>query len=107
MLSEKLKELRLKNKDAQADIAKVIGVSRQAYNNYEAGIRTPDSNTLVALANYFGVTTDYLLGRTDTPMPVSSAASFVDGKSYEDMPEEALQQLREYEAFLREKYKKK
>jgi transcriptional regulator with XRE-family HTH domain len=40
---------------------------RRNYQRYEKGEVDPPSSKLVVLANYFGVSTDYLLGRTDTP----------------------------------------
>lgn len=49
-------------------VAKAIGLSSmQTYANYEYGRREPDFNTVDKLANLFNVSTDYLLGRTDTP----------------------------------------
>ena len=58
---QKLIELRKKAKMTQAQMAKVIGVSRQAYSNYESGLRKPDYDVLKTLAKYFGTTVDYLL----------------------------------------------
>lgn len=37
----------------------------RTYQNYEGGQREPNFSTLIALADFFDVTTDYLLGRTD------------------------------------------
>lgn len=62
----RLKGLRKKHKIIQADIAVAIKVSRQAYNNYESGKRQPDISTLALIADFFGVSTDYLLGRTQS-----------------------------------------
>ena len=46
-------------------MSKEIGVSRQVYSNWENEINQPDYNFLVKLADFFGVSTDYLLGRSD------------------------------------------
>lgn len=62
MFPKRLKELRNKKKLTQQDMADFLGISRQGYGKYEDGKSEPDHNTLVKLANYFGVTTDYLLG---------------------------------------------
>lgn len=68
----RLIELR-KNKDVtQEDVAKFLGVTRPAYTAYEAGRRQPDYKILQKLAKYFEVTTDYLLGNSDIPNPISS-----------------------------------
>lgn len=66
---ENIKLLRTEKGYAQRDIAALLGVSQQAYSNYEAGRREPDLAALCNLANIFGVTVDYLLGRDDTPQP--------------------------------------
>ena len=48
-------------------MAELLGVKLRAYQYYESEGRNPTLDNLVALADYFGVTTDYLLGRTDNP----------------------------------------
>ena len=58
----KLKELRKLNNKKQKDIAKDLNLSVQAYCNYENGDLEPNFDTLIKLANYFGVSIDYLLG---------------------------------------------
>ncbi|HIT02801.1 MAG TPA: helix-turn-helix transcriptional regulator [Candidatus Enterenecus merdae] len=50
----------------QSDVAAYLGIEVRSYQYYEAGRRRPDYEGLVALADYFDVTTDYLLGRADT-----------------------------------------
>ena len=62
-----LKEIRVSRGKNQYDIANMLGISYQAYAHYEAGRRQPDPGTLKKLADYFGVTIDYLLGRSDAP----------------------------------------
>ena len=64
---ERLKELRLQRKATQWDIANVLGVTDRAFRFYETGGREPTIAGLIALADYFGVTVDYLIGRTDKP----------------------------------------
>lgn len=49
----------------QKNVADAIGVGQSTYKNYECGFREPNGDTIVQLANLFGVTTDYLLGRTE------------------------------------------
>ena len=48
-------------------MAEFLGVKLRAYQYYESEGRNPTLESLVALADYFGVTTDYLLGRADSP----------------------------------------
>lgn len=50
---------------SQFEVAKAINVTKNAITNYEAGVREPDYDTLIKLAEFFGETSDYLLGLTD------------------------------------------
>ena len=49
------------------NIDATIGLSRVAYYRYEKGEREPTASILIALADYFDVSLDYLVGRTDNP----------------------------------------
>ena len=60
---EHLKLARKQSGMTQKEVADNIGVGQSTYKNYECGIREPNGDTIVELANLFGVTTDYLLGR--------------------------------------------
>lgn len=53
----------------QEEVAEKLGIKRQAYQPYETGKVTPSVNMIIKMANVFDVTTDYLLGRSDTPHP--------------------------------------
>lgn len=61
----RLKELRSAHGLSQDALGKIAGVSRYAVYTYEKGKAFPTVEGLTALADYFDVTTDYLLGRTD------------------------------------------
>lgn len=63
----KLNELRRSKGESQQDIADFLGVSRVTYTRYENGSRKPDFDTISKLADYFGVSTDYLLGIDKLP----------------------------------------
>lgn len=66
IFSERLRHLRKINGDKpQKTVAFDLGISRGMLSNYELGTREPDYNMLCRLAEYYCVTTDYLLGRTD------------------------------------------
>lgn len=62
MFSNRLKMLRTKKGLSQQNMADFLGITRQGYGKYEDGKSEPDHQSLVKLANYFDVTTDYLLG---------------------------------------------
>lgn len=63
----KIKMLRQQKNINQAELGKIVGVGKTTISNYETGYSVPDLETLIKLADYFGVTTDYLLGRSDKP----------------------------------------
>ena len=65
--SVKLKELRLNNDLTQKQLAKNICVGERSIQDYEYGNRKPNYDAIIKLADYFDVSTDYLLGRTDKP----------------------------------------
>lgn len=58
---KRLKELRLQKGLTQQQVANAIGKTYQAYSYYENGKRDPDTETLKLLADFFNVSTDYLL----------------------------------------------
>ncbi len=60
-LGEKIIDLRKKRGLSQEDLAITLGVSRQAVSKWETGDATPDTDKVIALAEYFDVTTDWLL----------------------------------------------
>ena len=60
--NNRLKEIRLKNKRTQKDLAKFLGVSEQAIAYYEQAKREPSISTWEKLASYFNVPTSYLMG---------------------------------------------
>lgn len=65
----KIRLRNLRGKKNQDTVAKEIGISRASLSYYETGDRKPDINTLYALAQYYNVSSDYLLGLTDVASP--------------------------------------
>ncbi|MCY8504517.1 helix-turn-helix domain-containing protein [Bacillus atrophaeus] len=61
MLGDRLKELRDSKKLTQDKLAEILGISRGTYAHYEINKRKPDYETLIKLADFYGVSTDYLL----------------------------------------------
>ena len=62
---ERIKSLRNERRIYQREVAEYLGVTLRSYQSYESGQSEPNLERLRALADYFGVTTDYLLGRSD------------------------------------------
>lgn len=63
---EKIKELRLERNMTCQAVASAIGLTKNAISNYEADIREPSLSVLKSLCDLFDVTSDYLIGRTDS-----------------------------------------
>lgn len=68
-LSERILALRREHGVLQLEIAAAIGVSLRTYQRFEYGDREPTASSIVALAKFYGVSTDYLLGVSDNPHP--------------------------------------
>lgn len=66
-LSERLQEQRLKKGKTQQEMADFLGLKLRVYQYYESGDRKPVLENLIILADFFDVSIDYLVGRTDTP----------------------------------------
>ena len=64
-LSERLIQLRTEKNILQKDVAIILGLSVAGYQRYEYGTRQPISDIIIKLAEYFQVSTDYLLGQSD------------------------------------------
>lgn len=71
-MSERLKELRKNRGITQSELAKAIGTVERNYRRYEAGVSEPGISVVIALADYFNVSLDYLVGRTDNPKVASN-----------------------------------
>lgn len=65
-LGEKLRNLRIEKHLLQDQVARLVSVEKSSISMYETGMRQPSYITLVRLADVFNVTTDYLLGRTNS-----------------------------------------
>ncbi len=63
MLGDKIKELRTQNNLTQIELAHKLKITRSALSLYELNKRKPDSDLLLIIANFFNVSTDYLLGK--------------------------------------------
>ena len=62
---ERLKEVRVNSGATQQEIARALKIDRTTYNKYENGASNPTPETLSRIADYFHVSVDYLLGRSD------------------------------------------
>lgn len=65
IFSERLKALRLEAKLTQSDVAKEFGISQQAYAKWENAKANPTQSVITKLANFYNVSIDYLMGKSD------------------------------------------
>jgi len=65
-LKEILKKLRKEKGVLQKEMTELLNITERQYGNYEAGRVDPPTSKLIILADYFGVSLDYLVGRADS-----------------------------------------
>ena len=71
MAYNRIRELREDHDLRQVDIANVLKMSQTGYSKYETGENDVPTAILIALADFYKVSTDYILDRTDDPKPYS------------------------------------
>lgn len=65
MYGNRLKELRKEQNITQSNLAKILNVTQDSISLWEKNKRVPDTQYIIQLADYFNVSADYLLGRSD------------------------------------------
>ncbi len=91
----RIKELRLEKNISQIDLAKLLNTSQQSVSFYEMGKRDPDTKTLGILSDFFNVSIDYLLCKSDVKKP----EKLLD--DYNMLSEDSKQQLEKYIELLK------
>lgn len=99
LLGLRIKELRKEKGLRQSELATTLHVSQQAVGSWETGRTVPGADTLNVLADYFNVTTDYLLGRSEKKDDDTKTADIKDDDvifTYEgrQIPKEDLELIR-------------
>lgn len=111
---EYLKQLRAEKGVSQQIVADYLEITRQAYSNYENGNRDPDNEMLLKMAEYFGVSVDFLL-RGQKEAPASESGRDVTDKDImfalwgdtDEVDEDDLADVKRYAAFIRDRKKQK
>ena len=102
MIGERLKMLRHEKKINQADLAAVIGVQISAVSRYETGKDDPSDKIKAEIAKYFHISSDYLLGVIDEPVPYYDRSIFI--RLPDNMRQEERTMVSEFIGYL--KYRK-
>ncbi|MDL2224645.1 helix-turn-helix domain-containing protein [Eubacteriales bacterium OttesenSCG-928-M02] len=97
MFFDRLQAICESNNTTPTTVAKELGFGNSTATSWKNGAK-PSAEAVTKLANYFNVSTDYLLGRTDAPQGFSIVATSLDGTSLSDLTEDELAAL---EAYLR------
>lgn len=119
MLGKRLKGLRTQKKLTQKQLAEKINVTHVSISGYESGNRSPDTDTLQKLADFFQVTTDYLLGRDINKLLnknedkdeeeflkwMNDPTTDLFFKEYIESPEEMKEQLRKIWDIIKQQHK--
>lgn len=103
-LGKRLRELRLEKGLNQIDIANMLGVERSTYGKYETGDSSPDYEKLIQLSDFYQVSIDYLLGKTDVKDPIETIAAHHEG---EEWTEQELEDIEKFKEFVKSRRKNK
>lgn len=103
-LGENLRLLREDKKISQLELSRHLNISNSTLSLYESDKRKPDYEILVRLAEYFSVSTDYLLGVLPVKGSGRKDQRVVYSIDVSGLPDDAVRQIDEYAQFIREKY---
>ena len=101
LFQERLRKLRNERDLSQDDVGQSLNLSGRTIGNYESGKRMPALDTLIKLADFYEVSIDYLLGRTDNRCLNSTTSEM---SIFENLPPEAYEELKILLDFLHHKY---
>lgn len=112
ILGIRIRALREEKEVSQIELAKAINLGNTTISQWESGKRTPDSQSLLKLAEYFDVSVDYLLGNSDVreikknrDLPETVAPYLSDG--IRELSPEARKEVMDFIEYVRVKYAKK
>jgi len=100
VFGSRLRKLRNDTKLTAKKLGEKFGLAESTISGYENGNRTPDVQLICKFADFFGVTTDYLLGRTDNPNTCHQLCDQI-----KSLPPEAWEELQNYLDYLAHKYR--
>jgi len=105
MIGERLLDLRKEAGLTQDDLAAILSVNKHSISSYERNKNEPPDEIKIQIAEYFGVSVDYLLGVTDDPAPYKDHKNSLRLPS--GFPVEASAELLYYIDYLSYKYRQK
>lgn len=108
--AERLKNERVNKNINQTQLAEHLYLDRSSISKYETGKQIPETPTLEKIADYFEVSVDYLLGKTDIKnyekIETEPTIALHSNHDYDELPEEAKQEIANFIEYIKIKYKK-
>ena len=101
---DRLKFLREEIKLNREELAEKLKISYSAVSKYETNIRFPDKETLHKIADFFDVSVDYLLCRTNIRKLDKTETKAFHNLDVDGLPDEAIKQVEDYIEFVKQKY---
>lgn len=95
---DRIAQLRKRENLTQEGLAKKIGITRASLSHYEKNRREPDYDTLNKLANFFNVSTDYILGREEQKDDVETIAAHHESENWS---QDELEEIERFKEFVR------
>lgn len=75
MIGERIQYLREEKNLTQAELAKLLNISKSSLSSYEQNARRPSVDTVIQIAKFFNVTSDYILELTNKPLDLDTILS--------------------------------
>lgn len=106
-IGERIRQLRIEKELTQTQLSDIFHIAKSTLSQYENNIRTPNDDIKIKLANYFNVSVDYLLGKTNVrnyESKENTVALHTD--DYDELPQEAKDEINNFIEYVKQKYKK-
>ncbi len=104
MLGERLLQLRKEAQLTQDELAEILRINKHSISSYERNKSEPPDELKIAIAKYFKVSIDYLLGITDNPIPYKESGCYI--RLPADTKPEIILEVNHYASYLLTKTKK-
>jgi len=98
MIGERLLNLRKDAELTQDELAVILNINKHSISSYERNKSEPPDEIKIAIAKHFNVSTDYLLGLSDNPAPISQQEKVI--RLPEGFPENGIKELRNYIGYI-------
>jgi len=98
LIGERLYDLRKDANLTQDELAEILNINKHSISSYERNKSEPPDSIKIAIAKYFNVSVDYLLGLSDFPIPTSLQHRYL--RLPEHFPDDAIPELASYMEYL-------